>query len=55
MRDFLEEKFVPWHRLLAGGVLLESRPIEHAASLELPIEHFARENDLVLSTIVGCE
>lgn len=55
VKDFLGAEIVPWYRILFGHDLIESNFIEHASALELPIENFARKNELALSTIVGCE
>lgn len=55
VKDFLETGILPWYNIFCGQDLIDSSPIEYASSLELPIEHFARKNELVLSTLMGCE
>lgn len=55
VKDFLDMNLLPWYKIFYGQEQLDLRFIEYASSLELPIEHFARKNELVLSSLVGCE
>ncbi len=55
VKDFLDKKILPWYKIFCGQEFLDACPIEYVSSLELPIEHFARKNELVLSSLVGCE
>lgn len=55
VKDFLDTNMLPWYHVYYGQELLDANCIECASCLELPIEDFARKNELVLSTLMGCE
>ena len=55
VQDFLEAGIVPWYRILSGGELTDPRPIEHISVQEYPARSFPRRNELILSTVAGCE
>jgi purine catabolism regulator len=55
VKDFLDSGLLPWYNILSGADGLANRPIEFVAVIELPVADFVRENELVLSTAVGCE
>lgn len=55
LKQFLDHDLISWHRVLSSSTDYENRPIEHIAVIELPVEDFVRENEIILSGAVGCE
>lgn len=52
---FLNSGLIPWAKVLSGESTLSEKPIEHVCVTELPVGDFVRQNELVLSTAVGCD
>lgn len=52
--DWLSMPCVENSIVLSAQKLLAEAPIEHVAVIEIPVEDFIRENELVISTAIGC-
>lgn len=55
VKELLDLDLLPWYQVLSGEQRIETAPIEYISVIELPVGDFIRENELVLSTALGCE
>lgn len=54
IKDFLNISIIKQARVKTSINTLSLRPIESISVIEIPVENFVRQNELVLSTAIGC-
>jgi purine catabolism regulator len=54
LRDVLDLEVLKSTRVRAAKEALTERPVEWVSVIEIPVENFVRERELVLSTAIGC-
>lgn len=54
VKDVLSIPFLNSARLLSAEQFVRSKTIESVTVIEMPVENFVRENELVLTTAIGC-
>ncbi|GAA6735165.1 purine catabolism transcriptional regulator PucR [Thermus oshimai] len=54
LRDVLDLEVLKDARVRAAREALAERPVEWVSVIEIPVENFVRERELVLSTAMGC-
>lgn len=54
IKDVLTNKLFQHAKLLSDSNIAHSRTIGSVAVIEMPVENFIKENELVLSTAIGC-
>lgn len=55
LEQFFHLPQIAWHKVITGGPDLSRIPVERISVIEMPVDDFVRENELVLSTALGCE
>src|SRR5438552_1848073 len=54
VKDVLSNPLLKNSRLLSAAQLVSTKSIESVSVIEMPVEDFVQENDLVLTTAIGC-
>lgn len=54
IKDFIKLNCFNDISILTGKEKIDNIPIEHIAVIELPVDDFIRQNELVLTTAIGC-
>jgi PucR family transcriptional regulator, purine catabolism regulatory protein len=54
VNDFLSNPLLKNSTLLSADQVVSTKTIESVSVIEIPVEDFVRENDLVLTTAIGC-
>lgn len=49
IRNFLNLELIPWYKNLTNQQIPEERPIEYVSVNDLPLDHFIRKNEMVIS------
>ncbi|MGJ9457956.1 PucR family transcriptional regulator [Oceanobacillus sp. CF4.6] len=54
VKDLITNPLLNSANLLAAETIISSQPIDSVTVMEMPVEDFVRENELVLTTAIGC-
>lgn len=54
IQEFIDLDILPWYKIVSGKEAFDVTPIEFVCVMELPVSDFVRENELVITTALGC-